>query len=96
MEGLLPLVYRAIKKRKTRRQYQCLSSGTALSYTSNIVEFYPKNSGPWILPAGTFNTETLDHHAQNIGHQRYNSVTDFSNAFPSPQQVDGNSPSSQK
>nr|XP_010930311.1 uncharacterized protein LOC105051521 [Elaeis guineensis] len=30
MEGLIPLVYRAIKGKKTRRQYECLSSGAAL------------------------------------------------------------------
>ncbi|XP_008801134.2 uncharacterized protein LOC103715326 [Phoenix dactylifera] len=30
MEGLIPLVYRAIKRKKTRRCYKCLSSGAAL------------------------------------------------------------------
>ncbi|MQL73888.1 hypothetical protein Taro_006243 [Colocasia esculenta] len=29
MEGLIPYVYRAIKRRRTRRYYRCLSSGTA-------------------------------------------------------------------
>ncbi|PIN05111.1 hypothetical protein CDL12_22349 [Handroanthus impetiginosus] len=32
MEGLIPMVYRSLKKKKTRRQYQCLSSGAALTY----------------------------------------------------------------
>ncbi|CAL9122474.1 unnamed protein product [Musa textilis] len=29
MEGLLPLIYRTIKRKKSRRYYRCLSSGDA-------------------------------------------------------------------
>ncbi|XP_010277829.1 PREDICTED: uncharacterized protein LOC104612189 [Nelumbo nucifera] len=29
MEGLIPLVYKAIKRSNTRRKYECLSSGQA-------------------------------------------------------------------
>ncbi|XP_057957073.1 uncharacterized protein LOC131150392 [Malania oleifera] len=38
MEGLIPLVFKAVQKTKTRRRYHCLSSGAALSY--DISDFY--------------------------------------------------------
>ncbi|XP_050238542.1 uncharacterized protein LOC126688023 [Mercurialis annua] len=46
MEGLLPLVYKAIKKNKTRRNYECLSSGVALSdlYINDHEDIYLTNS----------------------------------------------------
>ncbi|XP_055821968.1 uncharacterized protein LOC129890433 [Solanum dulcamara] len=43
MEGLIPLVYKTIKRSKTRRKYECLSFGAANTY--NIENFYQKNSG---------------------------------------------------
>ncbi|KAE8658486.1 Detected protein of unknown function [Hibiscus syriacus] len=44
MEGLIPLVYRTLKKTKTRRRYQCLSSGAAQPY--NIADFYVHSPNP--------------------------------------------------
>ncbi|KAM3289318.1 hypothetical protein P3S67_017606 [Capsicum chacoense] len=41
MEGLIPLVYKTIKRSKTRRKYECLSIGVANTY--NIENFYPNN-----------------------------------------------------
>ncbi|XP_031094262.1 uncharacterized protein LOC115998751 [Ipomoea triloba] len=42
MEGLIPLVFRTIKRTRTRRQYQCLSSGGAADGGAfNIQDFYP-------------------------------------------------------
>ncbi|KAK4354847.1 hypothetical protein RND71_027041 [Anisodus tanguticus] len=41
MEGLIPLVYKTIKRSKTRRRYECLSFGAANTY--NIENFYPNN-----------------------------------------------------
>uniref|UniRef100_A0A6N2M3B1 Uncharacterized protein n=1 Tax=Salix viminalis TaxID=40686 RepID=A0A6N2M3B1_SALVM len=38
MEGLIPLVYKAFTKNKTRRQYERLSVGAELTY--NIPDFY--------------------------------------------------------
>ncbi|XP_019052647.1 PREDICTED: uncharacterized protein LOC109114432 [Nelumbo nucifera] len=32
MEGLIPLVYKTIKRSNTRRKYKCLSSGAAQGY----------------------------------------------------------------
>ncbi|OIT31636.1 PREDICTED: uncharacterized protein LOC109208443 [Nicotiana attenuata] len=39
MEGLIPLVYKTIKRSRTRRRYECLSFGAADNY--NIENFYP-------------------------------------------------------
>lgn len=41
MEGLIPLIYKSLKKNKTRRRYECLSSGSAQTY--NIEDFYTKD-----------------------------------------------------
>ncbi|KAG8369351.1 hypothetical protein BUALT_Bualt14G0002300 [Buddleja alternifolia] len=40
MEGLIPMVYKSLKKSKTRRRYECLSTGAAQTY--NIADFYIK------------------------------------------------------
>ncbi|KAL0366561.1 UNVERIFIED_CONTAM: hypothetical protein Sradi_3546200 [Sesamum radiatum] len=32
MEGLIPMVYKSIKKTRTRRRYECLSAGAAQTY----------------------------------------------------------------
>ncbi|KAE8670244.1 Detected protein of unknown function [Hibiscus syriacus] len=44
MEGLIPLVYRTLKKTKTRRRYECLSSGATQPY--NIADFYVQSPTP--------------------------------------------------
>ncbi|XP_061369896.1 uncharacterized protein LOC133312672 [Gastrolobium bilobum] len=82
MEGLLPLVYRAIKKHKTRRQYECLSSGAVLSYNN----FYPQIQDRGYVQEPSIQRVVVDDRSQ-IGHRRYNSVGDnFSGGFYSPQQ----------
>lgn len=86
MEGFLPLVYKAIKKRKTRRQYQCLSSGAALSYNMNVAEFYPQTHDHghgynYMQEPSTSMQKVVDHDdddTENIGYMRYNSVREFS------------------
>ncbi|KAK7350750.1 hypothetical protein VNO77_09673 [Canavalia gladiata] len=98
MEGLLPLVYKAIKKNRTRRQYECLSSGTSLSYNINMAEIYPQTQGH-VLPNQTPPTQKVPrHHADHkIGHRRHKSVGDFATGFHSPQVRTGPaSPSSNK
>ncbi|GAB4858961.1 hypothetical protein Ancab_010433 [Ancistrocladus abbreviatus] len=42
MEGLLPLVFRAIKRNRTHRRYECLSAGTAVQ-NYDISDFYVKD-----------------------------------------------------
>ncbi|KAL8487224.1 hypothetical protein ACS0TY_023312 [Phlomoides rotata] len=32
MEGLIPVVYKSLKKKRTRGKYECLSSGAAPAY----------------------------------------------------------------
>ncbi|CAO2838315.1 unnamed protein product [Amaranthus hypochondriacus] len=38
MEGLIPMVFRAIKRNKIRSQYRCLSVGATQTY--NLADFY--------------------------------------------------------
>ncbi|XP_060173736.1 uncharacterized protein LOC132604302 [Lycium barbarum] len=57
MEGLIPLVYKTIKRSKTRRKYECLSFGAANTY--NIEDFYPNN--------GYFNSTSKEYEMSSIG-----------------------------
>ncbi|KAK7318361.1 hypothetical protein RJT34_03060 [Clitoria ternatea] len=84
MEGLLPLVYRAIRKHKTRKQYQYLSSGAAMNYNIDMREFYPQTQeyGHYLEEQKVVD----DRHSENVGYMRHNSARDFSNGFYSPQQ----------
>lgn len=75
MEGLIPMVYKAIKKNKTRRQYECLSSGAARSY--NTAEFFINDKRN-----DMFMTPSSDNIAdRKPSHRRYKSVEDFSGHF---------------
>ncbi|GKV06175.1 hypothetical protein SLEP1_g18093 [Rubroshorea leprosula] len=80
MEGLIPMVYKAIKRNRTHRRYQCLSTGAAQSY--NIADFYMDGQSHVHLTsstekAGSFQPESDSHH------RRYKSMGDFSVGFPS-------------
>ncbi|GKU92303.1 hypothetical protein SLEP1_g6050 [Rubroshorea leprosula] len=75
MEGLIPMVFKAIKKNRTRRQYQCLSTVAAQTY--NIADFYMDGHSPVYLAssaekAGSIHPEGSSHH------RRYKSVSNFS------------------
>jgi len=63
MEGLLPLVYKAIKKNRTRRQYEVISLGG--SYNISMAEIHPQIQQP---------ASASDNY--NIGHRRHKSVGD--------------------
>ena len=76
MEGLLPLVYRAIKKRKTRKQYQCLSSGAALSHNLNVSDYY------YTQQPSTSTQKVL--HAESVGYARYDSNREQRTCADSP------------
>ncbi|KAI4342843.1 hypothetical protein MLD38_027411 [Melastoma candidum] len=39
MEGLIPMLYRAIKRNRVRSRYECLSSASAPTY--DVSDFYP-------------------------------------------------------
>jgi len=100
MEGLLPLVYKAIKRNKTRRQYECLSSGTSLGYNISMAEMYPQTQ-EHVLQNQTHAQKVFHHHhneSHKIGHRRYNSVGDhFDYGFQSSQMRTGvDAPSSNK
>lgn len=68
MEGLLPMVYKAIKKTRTRRQYECLSS----SQSYNIADFYVVDGRDMINYSQSQSSNTSTHH-----HRRHNSVGDY-------------------
>ncbi|KAM6562959.1 hypothetical protein CsatB_022957 [Cannabis sativa] len=76
MEGLIPLVYRAIKKNRTRRQYEYLSSGNSSNHVPvqqgyNIADFFvtdhhhhqPQINDGMMMKSGN-----------NYHHRRHNSV----------------------
>ncbi|KAI4336421.1 hypothetical protein L6164_014949 [Bauhinia variegata] len=83
MEGLLPLFYRTIKKKKTRRQYECLSSGTALNY--EMAEFFPQSQSHVYQTTPT--QKVADFSAEKKGYRRNKSVGDSAYGFSSPQQI---------
>ncbi|KAK3204525.1 hypothetical protein Dsin_018571 [Dipteronia sinensis] len=67
MEGLIPMVFKAIKKNKTRRQYECLSSGAPQSY--NIADFYVNTT--------TIHSADKAEERYATHHRRHKSVGDF-------------------
>ncbi|CAJ2676736.1 unnamed protein product [Trifolium pratense] len=86
MEGLLPLIFRAIRKNKSRRKYKCLSSGAALRYN----DFYPQNDHDQGYGNYSYNEEPNyisrvddddDQYAKKIDFRRHDSVTEFSNGL---------------
>ncbi|GMY33028.1 hypothetical protein FCV25MIE_28270 [Fagus crenata] len=80
MEGLIPMVYKAIKKTKIRRQYSYLSSETAQSY--NIADFYTNNqSQVYMLPNSTERVGGF--HTEGSSHRRHKSVGDYAVGFTS-------------
>ncbi|KAL7145705.1 hypothetical protein ABFS83_07G105300 [Erythranthe nasuta] len=68
MEGLIPMVYKSLKKSKTRRNYECLSTGAAQAY--NISDFYVKDGDNYVI-AGPDKVSGLGGPPH---HRRYNSV----------------------
>ncbi|KAK9287591.1 hypothetical protein L1049_016026 [Liquidambar formosana] len=75
MEGLIPLVYRKVRRKKTRRQYECLSSGTAQSF--NVEDFYINDESPVYMRPSTEKIGGL-HAERNGGHRRHKSVGNYS------------------
>lgn len=64
------MVFKAIKKNKTRRQYECLSSGAAQSY--NTADFN-SNIGHQNSMHATHSDEKME---KSHGHRRHKSVGD--------------------
>jgi hypothetical protein len=87
MEGLLPLVFKAIKKNKTKRHYECISLGG--TYNISMAEIQPiQHKNP--ISSDNFNSN---------GHRRYKSIDDsnFDNGLQFSQNTTGSvSPSSSK
>lgn len=83
MEGLIPMVYRSLKKSKTRRRYECLSTGAAQAY--NIADFYiePDHDQFSRKQYGTPEPQKVPV-SQGPHHRRYNSMhVDHTHGFGS-------------
>ncbi|KAF2298696.1 hypothetical protein GH714_025266 [Hevea brasiliensis] len=80
MEGLIPLVYKAIKKSRTRRQYECLSSNASLGY--NPADFFI-NKAELNLNTASASTEKGNNAGRKL-HRRFTSVEDLSVTAASP------------
>ncbi|KAL0341403.1 UNVERIFIED_CONTAM: hypothetical protein Sradi_4657100 [Sesamum radiatum] len=68
MEGLIPMVYKSVKKNMTRRHYECLSSGAAAHPAYNI----PDHHDYFNRKLENINKDSGLHGARH--HRRYNSV----------------------
>ena len=81
MQGLLPMILRIIKrKKKSRRKYECLSSGATQRYN----DLYPEtDQGHYNYRGEQSSNSKVDAYADKIDYQRYNSVMEFSNGFSS-------------
>ncbi|CAJ2641338.1 unnamed protein product [Trifolium pratense] len=78
MEGLLPLVFKAIKKNKTRRHYECIELGAG-TYNISMAEIKPQQHNQ--ISSDNFNSN---------GHRRYKSVGDnFGNDLQFSQNTTG-------
>ncbi|KAL1559226.1 hypothetical protein AAHA92_09591 [Salvia divinorum] len=68
MEGLIPLVYKSLKKSHTRRKYECLSSGAA-AQPYNIADFYMKDDDRDREYIGRRGSTTPGPHDMQSGHR---------------------------
>ena len=78
----MPLIFRVIKKNKSRRRYKCLSSGAALRYN----EFYPQNDQVYGNESTYHEEESacssrVDDDLRERDYRRYDSVKEFSNGL---------------
>lgn len=90
MEGLIPIVYKTIKKTRSRRHYEYLGSVAASAQSYNIADFNASDDHNMMM----MNRQYADHekniddgfnNAENIkGHyRRYNSFhVDYQGGFP--------------
>lgn len=76
MEGLLPMVYKSIKKNRTRRQYQYLSSSSAATAQSynDIPDFCNNNNHQEKLQYGNNIDQGFFVTVEGMTHRRRNSI----------------------
>ncbi|KAG6668870.1 hypothetical protein CIPAW_01G202100 [Carya illinoinensis] len=83
MEGLIPMVFKVIKRNRVRREYRSLSSGSAQGY--NIADFCTSDqiSHVYTMPS----TQKIDDgfNTERNGHRRYNSVGNYGVEFTLPE-----------
>ncbi|KAF8041481.1 hypothetical protein BT93_A0165 [Corymbia citriodora subsp. variegata] len=90
MEGLIPMVYRAIKRKRVQSRYQCLSAGAAQTF--NVADFYMNGEAEgqargqhhlYLGPASDMMVGNQSHH------RRYASTGDYSFRFTPGGDEDG-------
>ncbi|XP_021752304.1 uncharacterized protein LOC110717827 [Chenopodium quinoa] len=85
MEGLIPMVYKVIKRNKVRRQYRCLSVGAAQTY--NIADFYDYGNEHDHDQGATYDVVTRSEPSGGVfdgrshGHRRYGSTGEYGYNF---------------
>ncbi|EXB57297.1 hypothetical protein L484_011384 [Morus notabilis] len=88
MEGLLPMVFKAIKRNRSRRKYRCLSSGAAESYMS-ISEDYYVEPGPHTMSMMMRTTSacSMPQIQKMKAHRRHKSVGDYAFGMSTPETI---------
>ncbi|XXG89530.1 hypothetical protein AAC387_Pa12g1510 [Persea americana] len=81
MEGLIPLLIRAIKRNNTQQKYHCLSQGPAQRF--HITDSYV-NSHSYVTPSPEKMTKF---HEEPIRHRQIKSVEEFSSRFFPPEKT---------
>ncbi|KAJ4798798.1 hypothetical protein LUZ62_050044 [Rhynchospora pubera] len=74
MEGLIPFLYNAIKRKRTRMCYRSLSTGAARGF--DMSDFHHGEKLSIRSPPRTFGSYEEDENQQR--HQRHSSMEDFS------------------
>ncbi|XP_019055769.1 PREDICTED: uncharacterized protein LOC109115819 [Nelumbo nucifera] len=85
-EGLIPYVYRTIKRSKSRRRYECITLGKPQSLETNYsrcAELIPTNGNAHLGPPPERMAGVL-HVEHPADHRRCRSVEDFSGGLHSP------------
>ncbi|KMT07019.1 hypothetical protein BVRB_6g153500 [Beta vulgaris subsp. vulgaris] len=71
MEGLIPMLFKAIKKNKIRRKYKCLSMGVAQTY--HIADFYDHDQDDMLYAHHIETRDKFNDDERRDGHRRRSS-----------------------
>ncbi|XP_020089142.1 uncharacterized protein LOC109710794 [Ananas comosus] len=88
MEGLIPFLYRAIKRRRTRMYYKCLSYGAANRFDTTA-DYYHGQSHSFLRSPPSKLAGCCD---DRQVHHRHRSLDDFSDGLFSSEKAVGRPP----
>ncbi|XP_010251933.1 PREDICTED: uncharacterized protein LOC104593665 [Nelumbo nucifera] len=86
-EGLIPYVYRAIKRSRSRRKYECITLGRVQTFPAYNYGEFPATSGHYYLGPPPEKMEAGLH--EQPGPRRYRSMGGFSSARFYPKEDKG-------